>query len=545
MPGSAESNIYNRLISAPLHHPASAGLFVNDWTLETGDVVSLVSDTRVYDMPIYSMDYTWFGGPTAEGGNEGKAEIQATGNQEREPLSELKRKRYASGSGAYRAQKEDLARFIDNEEMVGMIASDLQGLDASLTLTASQIRAEVSDSNNLLSSAITQTASQIRSEVSNTASGLHSQITQTASQIRSEVSDSVSGLHSQITQTASSIRSEVASSISNAYNSIIEQTDSHIRSEVSSAVSGIYTSVIEQTGSYIRTEIQAAASDITSSVIEQTGSYIRTEIANASSELAGSVIEQTESYIRFIVADRSRVIAQWENPATIPGEEIHEGDVWVKTNGITTWNEFGELAWEDGATFNWEDYLGNRTLIYHNGAWVETASAIQQELNRQGIELSQEQIKVVKADTEGNKALIQVTASQLRSQITDTRAGLTSTIQQTASQIRLEVDDKTSPARIVLGINSQEGSYVKIRADKINLTGYTTVSELEAAKARIEDLEGDTARFNSLMAGTTTAAYLKASTMVASGSFTFKGHSLGFYQMTDIEGRTRYLLGHA
>lgn len=524
--------------------------------------------------------------------------VAVTLSEEEETAVSYLHKTGSGGAGTRKKVEEDYAWIEDLNDRVSLVATDMEGLDArldvtasqiraevsdsnnalssSITQTASQIRAEVSDSNNSLSSAITQTASQIRAEVNDTANGLNSSITQTASQIRSEVSDSVSGLHSQITQTASSIRSEVASSISSAYHSIIEQTDSHIRSEVGSAVSGIYTSVIEQTGSYIRSEISAAASSITTSVIEQTGSYIRTEIANAASELSGSVIEQTESYIRFIVSDRSRVIAQWENPATIPGEEIHEGDVWVKTNGITTWNEFGELAWEDGATFNWEDYLGNRTLIYHNGAWVETASEIQQELNRQGIELNQEQIKLARADAEGNKAQLQITASMIRSEVKNTRDGLSSLIEQTASQIRTEVTNsvnglsssitqtasqiraevnnsvsglqssitqtasqirsevnntanglrssitqnanqielKVSKNGVISSIN-QSAEAVTIRASKINLSGYVTASELSAVDASISNLTS----------GVTQAGYIRTASFRA-GSITFGSYSL-------------------
>lgn len=534
MPGNAEENIYERLVSAPLHHPASASLFVNDWTLETGDIVSVVSNGKVYDMPIFSMDYTWFGGPASDGGNEGKAEIQSTGNQEREPLSELKRKRYASGSGAYRTQKEDHAWIEDMDDYVAIIATDLQGLSSNLTVTASQIRAEVSDSNNSLSSAITQTASQIRAEVNNTANGLSSSIAQTASQIRSEVSDTANGLHSQITQTASSIRSEVSSSISSAYHSIIEQTDSHIRSEVGSAVSGIYTSVIEQTGSYIRSEIEAAASNITSSVIEQTGSYIRSEIQNAGSEIYGSVILQTESFIRQIVSGTTKTYINYDDPSTVPvwQEELKEGDLWHKTNNVETWESLATLDWSEAYQYDWQEYLGGITYIRRNGEWVEIGNEQAVALNNQGITETAKAIQLAKADSDNNYANLLVTASLIRSEVKNTRDGLSSSITQTASQIRTEVSNtaaglqssitqnanqielKVSKNGVVSSIN-QTAEAIKIQASKINLSGYVTADELSATNASISNLTS----------GVTQAGYIRTASFRA-GSITFGSYAL-------------------
>ena len=62
----------------------------------------------------------------------------------------------------------------------------------------------MSDSINGVNSSITQTASQIRSEVSDSINGVNSSITQTASQIRSEVVGK-DGVISAINQTAEQI----------------------------------------------------------------------------------------------------------------------------------------------------------------------------------------------------------------------------------------------------------------------------------------------------------------------------------------------------
>lgn len=88
----------------------------------------------------------------------------------------------------------------DNENM----------LYARLKVTASYIRAELTEAKNSLYSRIEQTASYIRSKVSDTANGLYSRIDQTASYIRSEVSQTANGLSSRIDQSASQIALRVA-----------------------------------------------------------------------------------------------------------------------------------------------------------------------------------------------------------------------------------------------------------------------------------------------------------------------------------------------
>lgn len=95
---TAEKKILEKLAQTQTFHPSGAKLFVPDWTLDPGDVITVQSDGTDYAVPIYSMDLTWNGVSTAE--------VQSTGNQEREPLSELKRKEYQSGRRGYAAQRE-------------------------------------------------------------------------------------------------------------------------------------------------------------------------------------------------------------------------------------------------------------------------------------------------------------------------------------------------------------------------------------------------------------------------------------------------------
>ena len=70
---------------------------------------------------------------------------------------------------------------------------------------------------------------------------------------------------------------------------------------------------------------------------------------------------------------------------------------------------------------------------------------------------------------------------------------LSSQIKIQKDKISLVVKETSSgyvvnSASIVMGINSQTGSYIKLQADKIDLTGYVTVSQLKATNAQIDNL---------------------------------------------------------
>lgn len=172
-------------------------------------------------------------------------------------------------------------------------------LDSKITITASEIRSEVSKSNSQIYSTISQTATQIRAEVRNTVSGIYSSITQTASQIRAEIVGANSAVYSTIEQTATQIRSEVGTTASNLYTSVITQTSSMIKSEVSSNNSTVY-SVIEQTATQIRSEVATTESDLYSSVITQTSSQIRSEVS-ANNSSVYSAITQNANKISLVV----------------------------------------------------------------------------------------------------------------------------------------------------------------------------------------------------------------------------------------------------
>ena len=104
----------------------------------------------------------------------------------------------------------------------------------------------------------------------------------------------------------------------------------------------------------------------------------------------------------------------------------------------------------------------------------------------------------VRSANSGIYSSITQTASQIRLEVRNTVSGLSSRITQTANKVAIVVDDNNNlkTASIVAGINAQDGSYVKIAAEKINLSGYVTASSLETTNALISSLRSGNATFS-------------------------------------------------
>ena len=169
------------------------------------------------------------------------------------------------------------------------------------------------------------------------------------------------------------------------------------------------------------------------------------------------------------------------------------------------------------------EYIRAEVVDTANGLYSkieQTASYIRSEVSDTAnglysrIEETASYIRSEVSDTaNGLNSKIDQTASYIRSEVTSATSSLRSEISQTASTIRAEVADATSAASIVLAINNGASS-ASISADKINLSGYVTDSQLETVDAKI----------GNLTTGVTKATLLKTSTLQAD-SFSFGGDS--------------------
>jgi hypothetical protein len=143
-------------------------------------------------------------------------------------------------------------------------------------------------------------------------------------------------------------------------------------------------------------------------------------------------------------------------------------------------------------------------------------------------------MEVSDGDARLNSRITQ-TANEIRSEVTASEAGLSSRITQNANKVAIVVDDNNNlkTAAIVAGINDQSGSYVKISADTIDLSGYVTASQLSATNAAIDNI----------ISGNTTINRCITGALYANSSFTCLQHGV-YWQGVTINGVSYHLLGY-
>ena len=371
------------------------------------------------------------------------------------------------------------------------------------------------------------------------------------------------GVHQRVTET----EGELVTAFS-----AIEATSTNIYLQVGSARSDL-TSYIEQTKSSIMSSVDDSVNDLHSEVME-TQSMIRSAVWTANSTIY-TYINQTASYIMNHVGARSgsKVIPGMDEPQDTPDNPLTTGDIWVEGSLINIWDDTDLIPWIDydpsAIEYDWEQLSGQKVHVWKDGKWnlvndgtsyaeytdlVQTKDRValiarnleqadgEVQRNLARLEVQADSItSTVQKNSRGLGELsstVEQTASQIRTEVANTASGLRSQIIQQADRISLVVegtgsDAKVNTASIVAGVNSQSGSYVKIQANKINLTGYVTASQLNAAQASIDNLKS----------GAATAVHLKTTSfsIISGSAFTYGGSTIA-KRSIDIGGTTYKLL---
>lgn len=430
--------------------------------------------------------------------------VTATMCNNRQDIASIISEQISGGGGGARAdakeKEEDHAWFVDTSSHVAMVAEAIIGRDgetvdwsrvAEIIVDGSGIHQQVVAAHSSLVTAFFRldandeslTSIFQKTGVESLAAGdtLYSRITQTAESLTSEISRATAAegsLSSRITQTAESITSEVsrATAAEGSLSSRIYQTESSIGLVVSN-------------GSIKAAEIVAAINDSGSSVI-----------------ISGDKIDiNANQEYRQTILKKSAVYPQFTDPAQETGAGIQDGDVWVKTNSTRTWAEMGEASWVDSTEFNWQDYYGAETYIRKNGKWELIENQQQDYINGTQIRQNENEIALVAGNLEGYHAQFTVAADEIRGEVANTQGQL-SVVSQKADEVSIEVANargseatlgarfavtdqaitsKVSAGDIASTIN-QTAQSVLIQAQKIDLQGYVTASQLSAELADFE-----------------------------------------------------------
>ena len=387
--GATLTPIYERLNGVANYHPLDAETF-GDWSMEAGDIVEVTRDGKSYSSPVHTSSITW----------RGRAPVMAintTGNQKRDPVAKVARRKYG-GSGA--SMRND-QYFIS----------------------------ELTSEDGTLHSLIYQTTTYIMTAVDDTASDLHSQIVQTAGMIESSVSTAESHMYSVIQQTATMIYSGVYNDLSGDFATIV-MTSTMIATSVNSARSSLY------------------------STIQQTSTSIMTEVVK-----------------------KNRLFVQLTDPAlTVP--DLHDGDVWVQSSGVRTWNQVAQKVWTAIGSLQWRQLYGSVWFVRKNGAWekhMDEAAVVEQKVR---IEQDEEHYAIIASelDSQGNtlNARINVTASEIRSEVNTSKSQIYSQISQTATNIMSTVTDTRNTLTTQI---EQTASQIQSTASAARSTLYSVIRQ--------------------------------------------------------------------
>lgn len=335
------------------------------------------------------------------------------------------------------------------------------------------------------------------------------------------------------------------------YRSLIEQSAENIRAEVYGATSNIYT-YIHQTAS----SVSIAAGQRPTTVVQNS------HTDGVPTSINGRGLKENDIWID--TADQTSWDAalsfNWNDDLDYDWNELRSDKIYVYRNGEWQLSVDGTVLAEDTdlqierdhiallarnidtldgyARENFAQLQVRANEIYSEvldrtnslGSRItQTATQIRSEVYAANSliysEISQTASNIllhVENEISDMGASLEVTASQIRSEVHAAQSSLYSSITQTASQIRSEVASTTSSLRSSITQNAnaitlkvskgdvastinQTAQSVLISASKINLQGYVTATELDAEKARLDNL----------ISGSTTANVLRASSLYA------------------------------
>ena len=242
--GASLSQIYGRLSSAPRHHPVGAKTF-SDWSVEAGDMITITRDGRQYQSPVHTSSMNWKGGAA-------ELDVGSTGNEKRDPVAKMQKRKYNSGSSGVR-NSEKLYAYEVNQDHLLYEVYDSQGRFSKLEVTVRGLFHEVYDTNGRFS-VLQNTVNGLRHEVYDT-DGRFSVLQNTVNGLRHEVYDTngrfsllqntVDGLHHEVYDTNGSF-STLSNTVDGLHHEVYEEGGAI--SKLENTAKGFRTSISQVVG---------------------------------------------------------------------------------------------------------------------------------------------------------------------------------------------------------------------------------------------------------------------------------------------------------
>lgn len=224
--GASLAPIYNRLNAAPRYHPMEAETFA-DWSIEAGDIITVSRDGKDFQSPVNSATMTWKGAP--------KVTIGAGGNEKREPVAKVGRRKYNSGSGGLRNSQE-LYHFYVGVEGLFHEVYDTDGRFSVLSNTVEGLRHEVYDTDGRFS------------VLRNTVNGLYHEVYDSTGRF-SRLQNTVDGLFHEVYDSTGRF-SRLQNTVNGLYHEVYDTNGRY--SLLKNTVDGLYHEVYDTNGRYSR-----------------------------------------------------------------------------------------------------------------------------------------------------------------------------------------------------------------------------------------------------------------------------------------------------
>lgn len=183
--GASLDGIFERLTSVPSYHPLEAETFA-DWSLEAGDIVTVSRDGKSYPSPVHTAALTWRGQP--------EITVNSSGNEERDPVAKVSKKKYNRGSGGIR----------NNIGFYNDVWAEDGHVHSVISQTASEITAFVEDVYAQMVSGLQLTSSSAAMYVRDMYNQMTSGLALTSSSAAMYVHDMYNQLSSGLALTSSS-----------------------------------------------------------------------------------------------------------------------------------------------------------------------------------------------------------------------------------------------------------------------------------------------------------------------------------------------------
>ena len=221
--GASLSEIYNRLKNTESTYPMDAKTF-SDWSIEAGDKLSVTRDGKTYGSAAHTTTMTWKGTtPTVE--------VNSTGNEKRESVSKIKKKKYNSGGAGVR-NDEKMYTYEVNQDHLLYEVYDTNGRFSKLEVTVRGLYHEVYDSSGRFS------------KLQNTVHGLYHEVYDSTGRF-SKLQNTVYGLYHEVYDSTGKF-SRLQNTVNGLYHEVYDTNGKY--SKLQNTVNGLYHEVYDPGG---------------------------------------------------------------------------------------------------------------------------------------------------------------------------------------------------------------------------------------------------------------------------------------------------------